>query len=313
MAARYSDERLVLPSKFTPGKIGVVTVLFNSEPVLEDFFDSIDGQDYGDYVVYCVDNASNDTSVAQCVAKAGRYVVIENGTNLGVAAGNNIGTRAAIADGCEFVMYLNNDVTFGPELFSQLLMGLQQNNCSMTTPLMYYHDRPEVIWAAGGYFQSWLGYRCLHSGQEKTEAEEPQRERQVSFTPTCCVLVRRELFAEIGLMDERYFVYYDDTDFMLRAWKKGKKLYLLPYARLWHKVSSLAGIDSPFRTRYLARNQALYTHKNVNPICASLVSALYCTYFMASWVSGRLRKQEAQDRVRYWLEGVRIATSGRGA
>jgi GT2 family glycosyltransferase len=311
MAARYSDERLMLPTRFTPGKIGVVTVLFNSDSVLEDFFDSIDRQDYCDYIVYCVDNESKDDSVSQCVAKAGRYVVIENGQNLGVAAGNNIGTKAAIADGCEFVLYLNNDVTFGPQLFGQLLKGLERNDCSMTTPLIYYHDRPDVIWAAGGYFQSWLGYRCLHSSQEKTEAEEPQRERQVSFTPTCCVLVRREMFAEIGLMDERYFVYYDDTDFMLRAWQKEKKLYLLPSARLWHKVSSLAGIDSPFRTRYLTRNQALYTHKNVNHFGASLVSTLYCTYFYAMWLIGRTTKKEAQHKVRYWLDGIRLAkTSG---
>lgn len=307
MAAKYEDERVDLPQQYVPGRIGVVTVLYNSETVLRDFFESIECQEYRNFVVYCVDNASTDQSADRCESRGEPFVVIRNEANVGVASGNNIGTRAAIEAGCEFVLYLNNDVVFGSDLFGRLVTGLATHACSMTTPIMYYHDRPEVIWAAGGYFQPWLGYRCLHLGQGKTELLDPQRETEVSYTPTCCVLVRREIFAEVGLMDERYFAYFDDTDFMLRAWKRGKKLYFLPDAKLWHKVSSLAGIDSPFRRRYLARNQALYVHKNVNSFGASLISALYCAYFPIMWLSGRITKQEAIEKVRYWLDGIRVA------
>jgi GT2 family glycosyltransferase len=307
MAAKYIDERLVLPDQFTPGKIGVVTVLYNSALVLEDFFRSLDQQRYKNFIVYCIDNASTDDSVAQCRSKAGRYVVIENGSNLGVAAGNNVGTRAAVADGCEFVLYLNNDVAFGPELFDMLVQGLVRHECSMTTPMMYFHDKPDVIWAAGGFFQPWLGYRCQHLRQFDIDRGKPGPPSQVSYTPTCCVLVRRELFAEIGIMDERYFVYYDDTDFMLRSWKHGRKLFLIPQARLWHKVSSLAGVNSPFMKRYLTRNHALYNHKNVNAPSAWLVSVLYRIYFPVMWLRGRMEKREAFEQVRYWNDGMRIA------
>jgi GT2 family glycosyltransferase len=306
----YRDERLALPGEFTPGRIGVVTVLYNSAPVLDDFFASIEGQHYRNFAVYCIDNASRDDSALRCRARGGLYVVIENGKNLGVAAGNNIGTRAAVADGCEYVLYLNNDVVFGAELFGQLVAGLSQWGCSMTTPMMYYHDRPEVIWAAGGYFQPWLGYRCLHRRQGERDRSQASAPRPVRYTPTCCVLARRELFAEIGIMDERYFVYYDDTDFMLRAWKAGKKLYLLPRAKLWHKVSSLSGQDSPFMRRYLMRNRALFNHKNVSAVGAWLVSALYCAYYPAMWLRGRMAKDEAFARVSDWREGIRLAGQG---
>ena len=307
MAVKYVDEQLALPSEFTPGKIGVVTVLYNSAVVLEDFFRSVDDQQYRNFKVYCVDNASTDNSVARCRAKGEPYVVIENGSNLGVAAGNNVGTRLAVADGCEFVMFLNNDVVFGPELFQELVKGLTQNNCSMTTPMMYYHNRPNVIWAAGGFFQPWLGYRCQHLRQFDLDSETSEAPSQVDYTPTCCVLVHRDLFAAIGTMDERYFVYYDDTDFMLRAWKNGSKLYLLPRARLWHKVSSLVGANSSFTRRYLARNHALYNHKNVNALGAWLVSALYRLYYPVMWLRGAMGKEEAFEQVRSWNEGMRIA------
>jgi GT2 family glycosyltransferase len=308
MPAKYADERLSLPKHSTPGKIGVVTVLYGSASVLEDFFASIERQTYTNFVVYCVDNGSTDNSVAQCRAHGERYVVIENGSNLGVAAGNNVGTRAAIADGCEFVLYLNNDVAFGPNLFGQLLEGLKQYGCSMTTPIMYYHDRPEVIWAAGGYFQPWLGYRCLHFGDGDLDRGQYATSRQIQYTPTCCVLIRRQLFATIGIMDERYFVYYDDTDFMLRALQAGESLYLLPHAKLWHKVSSLVGTSSPFRTRFVHRNHALYGHKHLPMLFAYVISFVYCTGYLFLSLIGRLPFSEARTRIKFWREGIKTAS-----
>jgi len=304
--ARYDDEKVSLPLAYTPGKVGIVTVLFNSGKVLEDFFCSVEQQLYTNFVVCCVDNASTDDSVERCRARDDRYVVIENAQNLGVPAGNNIGTRIALEEGCEFVMYLNNDVAFGPKLFGQLLEGLSLYKCSMTTPMMYYHDRPNVIWAAGGYFQPWLGYRCLHYGDGDVDHGQYKLAAKVPYTPTCCVLIRRELFATVGLMDERYFVYYDDTDFMLRAYRAGEALYLLPAAKLWHKVSSLTGTSSPFRTRYVHRNHALYLHKNLPSFPAMLVSKLYCSVYLLFWLVGYIPKLEAFARIKAWQEGVAV-------
>lgn len=307
MGSKYSDELLALPARCRAGRIGVVTVLYGSASVLGDFFDSIEKQTYADFVVYCVDNGSQDDSVAQCRNRGERYVVIENGKNLGVAAGNNIGTRAAIADGCEFVLYLNNDVAFGPDLFGRLVEGLKQYGCAMTTPIIYYYDRPDVIWAAGGYFQPWFGYRCLHFGDGDVDRGQYPAPRQIAYTPTCCVLVRRELFSTIGMMDERYFVYFDDTDFMLRAHRAGERLCLLTDARLWHKVSSLVGTSSPFRTRFVHRNRALYGHKNLPAPFAYLVSFVYCTGYVLLSLLGRIPFAEARDRIRFWREGIRTA------
>jgi GT2 family glycosyltransferase len=310
MPAKYSDERLQLPAQYMPGRIGVVTVLYGSSLVLPDFFTSIEQQTYTNFVVYCVDNASTDDSVEQCRARGDRYTVIENNRNVGVAAGNNIGTKAAIADGCEFVLFLNNDVLFGPELFAQLVEGLSSHHCSMTTPLAYYHDRPNVIWAAGGYFQRWFGYRCLHYGDGELDQGQYSTSRRVQYTPTCCVLVRRSLFSTVGMMDERYFAYWDDTDFMLRAYLRGEILYLISDAKLWHKVSSLIGISSPFRTRFAHRNHALYGHKHLPPPFAYLLSFAYCVAYRLSSLLGKISPLESRNRIKYWREGIQAAKGG---
>lgn len=304
--SRYHDTRLILPENFISGKIGVVTVLYNSASVLEDFYTSLNAQTYKDFSVYCVDNASVDDSVARCATQGARYIILANDKNLGVAAGNNQGIRAAVADGCEYVLLLNNDVVFGEDMFQQLLDGLHHNHCSMTTPLAYYHDRPSVIWAAGGFFQPWAGYRCLHYSDGDIDTGQYVKAAQVAYTPTCCVLIRRELFASVGLMDERYFVYWDDTDFMLRAWKLGKKLYLLPQTKLWHKVSSLVGTESPFRTKYVYRNHGLYVHKHVSPLFAYFISGFYFAVFYLMAFFRKLTWEQAKTRIAHWKDGWRV-------
>lgn len=249
-------------------RIGIVTVLFNSASVLHGFFESLDRQSMQDFHVWAIDNASTDTSVAQCAAKD-RFTVIANPDNLGVAAGNNQGIRAALQAGCDTVLLLNNDVEFGPELFSQLYEGLAANQCDMTAPIMYYFDQPDIVWAAGGKFQPLFGYRCYHLEDGTRDVGQFQHPSQIEHAPTCCVLFKKDVFEKVGFMDERYFVYHDDTDFMLRCLKLGERLFLLPRAHLLHKVSSLTGgSESEFSIRMGTRNRIFMLTKFLGRVAA---------------------------------------------
>jgi GT2 family glycosyltransferase len=272
------NEFLVLPAEFTPGKIGVVTVLYNSALVLEDFFASLDQQSYKNFLVYCVDNASQDGSAQMCTDRGDRYVVTHNAHNLGVAAGNNQGIRAAIRDGCEYVLFLNNDVVFGRELFQQLLNGMLSHQADMTTPLIYFHDQKNQVWCAGGGF-NFAGNRIIHYGGDKFDTGQFNMDKRVQYTPTCCVMVRRSLFEWVGLMDERYFVYCDDTDWMLRAKQAGAALWFICSAKLWHKVSSLTGKDSDFTIRYAYRNLSYYFYKHMSRFRASVYRFVYLSFY----------------------------------
>src|ERR1700687_48332 len=167
--------------------IGVVTVLFNSSSVLPGFFSSLQRQEFRDFHVWAIDNASSDDSVAQCRAQGDRFTVLANEKNVGVAAGNNQGIYAALDAGCEYILLLNNDVEFGPRLFAQLVEGLTANRCQMTAPMMYYFDRPKVIWAAGGKFQPMFGYRCSHLKDGVEDVGQFNNAYRIQHAPTCCV------------------------------------------------------------------------------------------------------------------------------
>jgi GT2 family glycosyltransferase len=262
--ASYCDSLMVLTSVFVKGKIGVVTVTYNSASMLDEFFSSLDAQTYHQFCLISVDNASTDNTVPLLKAYSGaEQVVIENTTNIGVAAGNNQGIRAAIDAECEYVLLINNDVVLDPGLFAELVQGLADHHCDMAVPLIYFMDPPDKVWTAGGSFQPKLGFRVRHRGMNEDDRGQFNTPTKIDYAPTCCVLIRREVFSKIGLMDERYFVYADDVDFMYRARRAGVTMYYVPRGKLWHKVNGLTGGSvSDFSFYYNARGRALFLHKH---------------------------------------------------
>lgn|ERR1700728_2678225 len=285
------------------GKIGVVTVTYNSGPVLQEFFDSLAKQTHRNFVLYMVDNASKDDTLDRTNRRTDVHVVIiANSENLGVAEGNNQGIRAALASGCECVLLLNNDTVFPADLVEQLYAGLERCCCDMTTGKMYYHDRPDVFWCAGGRLRKWRGYDSAHDGEGQKDEGQFNRLRRVTYTPTCCLLVRRTVFERVGLMDSLYFVYFDDVDFLYRCLKRGVSLWYLPDAKLWHKVSSITGHLSDFALRYCSRNRAYFLRKNLPRGVALLWylqsqfrSAVAFLLFHNSLSKWRLRRTSARE------------------
>jgi len=269
-----------MPTSFVAGKVGAVTVTYNSASVLEAFFASLDRQSYTNFVLIAVDNASQDQTIALLDAHhSDRQIVIGNVTNLGVAAGNNQGIRAAIEAGCEYILLLNNDVVLDVEMIAQLVQGLHDHTCAMTVPMMYFHTPPERIWAAGGGFHPKSGWRVYHRFAFEVDTPRSSRAAQIDYTPTCCVLIRRDVFAEIGLMDERYFVYSDDVDFMFRAKEAHLSMFFVPNARLWHKVNGLTGgSESDFTYYYGARGRALFLYKHMGPMYAFFWTCFHAAY-----------------------------------
>jgi len=285
------------------GKIGVVTVTYNSGPVLEEFLDSLSAQTHRNFVLYVVDNASQDDTLDKTNRRTDmRVVAIANTENLGVAEGNNQGIRAALAAGCECVLLLNNDTVFPADLIAQLFNGLEKCHCDMTTGKMYYYDRPDVYWCAGGRLLKWRGYEAKHDGEGQKDIGQFNQLRRVTYTPTCCLLIRRTVFGRVGLMDGLYFVYFDDVDFLYRCLKNGISLWFLPEAKLWHKVSSLTGHLSDFALRYCSRNRAYFLRKNLPRgvallwyLLSQLRSALAFLSFQNSESKWRLRRTSARE------------------
>ena len=288
--------------------IGIVTVTFNSGLVLPQFLDCTFKQTHQNFILFAVDNASKDHTLcilSEC--QDGRLRIIANPDNRGVAEGNNLGIRAALKAGCSSVLLINNDTEFDATLFSQLDEGLGRLSADMICPKMMYFDEPERIWAAGGAFQPWLGYRIKHLGAGQIDVGQNDKAQQITYVPTCCVLIKKEVFEKIGLMDERYFVYMDDVDFMYRAMKAGIKLMYLPDAKLLHKVGCLTGgEDSPFAHRYCTRNRVYFMLKHFGTVLAAPMLIIYQIYYVKGVLTKRLRFKAFLLKQKAFWEGFRL-------
>jgi GT2 family glycosyltransferase len=284
-------------------KVGVVTVTYNSACVLDDFIASLLAQTHQNFVLYAVDNASRDKSVARLSAVDDpRMRIIANPENYGVAEGNNIGIRQAIQNGCDFILLLNNDTSFPADLFERLLTRLVATQSDMASPKIFYENPSDQVWFGGGYFRRGMAMMADMVGGP--DGAPFSRQRLIEYAPTCCVLAKAGVFTIVGEMDPAYFVYWDDADFMLRAWHAGLKLLYAPDAILFHKVSALTGgAQSDFTIRYDTRNLVYYTRKHFRSF-SSLWLGVHALRLLLRYLVGRDRWRTLGPRWRAFREGL---------
>jgi GT2 family glycosyltransferase len=288
--------------------LGVVTVTYNSATVLQEFLESLQRQDLQQFRLYAIDNASEDSSVAVMSAALDIDIAItRNAVNLGVAEGNNQGIRQAIHDGCTYVLLLNNDTVFESDLFATLMAVAQSGGHRIVVPKIYYYDRDRVIWCAGGHFVAWRGYLGTHFGDDQPDLGQFDVDHAVDYSPTCCMLVAKDIFDTVGLMDERYFVYYDDTDFCLRAMRRGQKIWYTHQTSLRHKVGSLTGGEtSPFYARMMARNKVYYLRKNFGWVTQTCLLVMFAIYLAGRWLTGRDPWSRFKLKAQAFVEGFSV-------
>ncbi len=291
-------------------KIGLVTVLYNGVEVLEGFFESLAKQTYKNYILYVIDNSPNEIALNEAKRLAEYYNIpsefIYNNANLGVAKGNNQGIELSLNAGCEYVLLLNNDVEFENNLLEKLFLSLIDNQVSMVIPKMYYFDEPTKLWCAGGFFLPQRGWNTRHYGENEIDNGKYDSQQLVDYAPTCCMLIKSDVFEKIGLMDEKYFVYSDDADFCYRAKQKNIKLMYSPITKLWHKVSSSTGGNlSEFSLFYMSRN-LVYFNKKYFPLFKFYSYIFFQLKFILKFILGRLTFKQVLISEKGFINGTKL-------
>lgn len=207
------------------------------------------------HVILVVDNASTDDSPALIQERFPGLEVIEAGTNLGYAGGNNFGIRHALDRGAEWVCILNNDVIVAPDFLEILLVTAQARpDVGVVTPLVADRADRERVWALGSAVNSASGVVSrLHAGDPVGKWRD-QPPFEVDVASGAAMLIKREVLERVGLMDEDFFLYYEETDWCLRIRQAGYRILAVPASVVWHKVSATLGTTSPVIDYYMLRN-----------------------------------------------------------
>lgn len=294
-------------------RVNIIVLTWNQCAVTLECLESLRDQDYPNVEVTLVDNGSADESVRTIRSQFPEVTIIENGENLGFAEGNNVGLRRALAGDAEYIMLLNNDTVVAPRMIGDLVAAMEADlTIGVTGPKMLYFDQPETIWCAGNRVDARTG-ESIRLRAEQADDDRDITLLDVDFITACAICLRREVIEAVGLLDSRFFIYYEETDWCARARASGWRVVYVPQARLWHKVSATMGTTSPATEYYMTRNRLLYLAKNGRGIgrLRALAGALFgnartvAAYTLKAAHRGRRRNRDAR------LYALRDAILGR--
>jgi GT2 family glycosyltransferase len=243
--------------------VTVIVPTLAADETLTQCLESLDKQTFADFDVIVVDNSGH-----AAIAPRGRVRVIRNQRNVGFGAAVNQGVRESSAP---FVAVLNDDATAGEHWLEALLAAVEARpDVGMCAS--------KILLASDGRLDSagmLLGFDGSSMQRGHLESPDPYKRRQETLLPSgCAAFYRRNMLEEIGLFDESFFLYCEDTDLGLRArWAAWECLYV-PDAVVEHRYSHSAGKASALKAYYVERNR-LYLAIKCLPVQELLLAPFY--------------------------------------
>ncbi len=249
---------------FNP-KVAIIILNWNGLRDTLACLSSVLSLDYPNYEVVVVDNGSTDHSSAQIPEHFPKITFIQNQTNLGFAEGNNVGIRYALTTDAAYILLLNNDTLVDPKLLSAFMATFANNpKAGILGAKIYLFDHLQTLDHIGGKWNpktasfDLIGNRALDDGTKWHSPEE------IDYVCGAALIASRAVFETIGLLEARFFLIWEESDFCFRAKHAGFATYTCPDAKIWHKVSA-SFVGKPHSTYFWWRNRLLWIERNCTP------------------------------------------------
>lgn len=245
-------------------KVVTVVLSFNSRKYIEDCLRSLKGNE-----VVVVDAGSTDGSSEFIAEKFPELKLIVVKENLGYAGGNNLGIKYALESGADLIWVVNPDIVIAPDALSEAMKAMTDNVAVVASKVYFaagfeFHkekykknDLGKVIWYAGAD-NDWDNVYAKHWGINEVDKGQFNKKKEIGYATGSSMLLRSEVLKKTGLIDEKYFMYYEENDLCQRIKKAGYKLIYAPQSIVRHKVGQAAGIGSGLADYYIARNRMLF-------------------------------------------------------
>lgn len=242
-------------------KVGVVVLNWNGAADTLNLLESLEAINYDNFEVLVVDNGSTDDSLCALKSHTSSFAltILETGQNLGYAGGNNVGIHCALQSSVDFVLILNNDMVVAADLVTRLVEAAERHpEAGVFSPRVLYMAEPDKVWFERA---KWNEQQCRLEwpGQNSLEASLLPIESETDYACGAALFFRVEVAKQIGLLDEAFFLVWEEVDWCFRARKAGWHCLTAPRAKAWHKVGASFGNESaPLRTYFSIRNELLW-------------------------------------------------------
>ncbi|MGD0081493.1 MAG: glycosyltransferase family 2 protein [Methanoregula sp.] len=304
------DEFLISPDPKTARRPLVYIIILHYNRISDTVLtlESVQSLQYDNFRVLLVDNDPTHGITREILSQFPQVEFQKNSENLGYAGGNNIGIRIAIARGAEFLLILNNDVIVETDILTELVRVMEKNElCAACQPIVVYNDRDDYIWSAGTEF--YFGYPRLY-------LKNKERSKVIFHDPVkifglvgCALLMRGAAVRDIGMFDEDLFLMHEETDWCIRAKKRGYGLFVVDTAIVRHKISASLVMFSKQYLYYVSRNWLLVAGKHF-PL-STYFYVLATEFFLRfPYYVIHLAQQKKTRLIQYYLKGVIDGISG---
>ena len=247
-------------------KVSIIILNWNGKDDTCESVRSVQKIEYSNYDVIVVDNGSQDDSVETFRKQFPEITIIENNANLGYAEGNNRGIVYAMSKGCDYIFILNNDAIVDPNIIKNFLhVSKERPKAGVFGAKIYYLKEPNKIWFAGG---AWLREiaEFSHIGQDQVEDNSTWSDiKEIDYACGCALFVKSEVIQNIGYLEPKYFLTWEESDFCYKARRAGFECLLVPSAHVWHKVSASfkGGTTGLLVWYFYQRNRLLWIERNI--------------------------------------------------
>jgi GT2 family glycosyltransferase len=193
-----------------------------------------------------------------------------------------VGIEAAMEQGAEWILVLNEDTILAPDCLTQMVaVGDSDQRIGIVGPMVYHHNEPTIIQSAGGRLNRyWQG---SHLAQNEPDRQQFTAPHQVDWISGCAIMLRRQVIEQVGMLDERFFYYWEELEWCVRATRSGWTIMHVPAAKLWHKGVQRDYRPKPYVTYYNTRNRFLLLLKHRAPLSVWTAAWLQTLRTMLSW------------------------------
>ena len=299
-------------------KIAIIIINWNTYQLTFNCLKSLKACTYNNKTIFLVDNGSKDGSGDKIALEFPDINFIKNEINEGFTGANNKALKVILKQNFDYVLLLNNDTEVKPNFLSLLEARMDSDqNLAATQPLILDFPNKNTIWNGGGSFNTFFG---LSKTRSNGLIYNPKLKIDTftEWISGCCILVKIAVVREVGLLDNRFFVYFEDVDWSIRMTNLGYKLGVVPNSIIYHHSSgsykknntSKEGNISPY-AHYLNVRNHIYLIKKHSFLFNNLGSWLYQIFKISSYsiyfiLRGRLGKFKMVWRG--VLDGVKIKT-----
>jgi len=265
------------------------------------------------FTIIVADNGSTDDSLSILQPQFPDVVFIDNQKNLGFAEGNNRALAYSIERGYAYSLLINTDTLVDEDIITALSQHLAaQAQAAAVQPAIYWmHDKGK-IWNGEGDFNAVTG--AVRSDTKIPKPDDLALFKKAKWVTGCCVLLRNSALQKSGLLNSKFFLYYEDVELSYRLRDNGFELHYLPSVKMYHEAGVSAKISpkntegnlSPVIHYYTSRNHIWFLRKYGTTIFFPVYAVINAVYYGALYVYFKLRnrKEKASNLIKGLKDGL---------